>query len=76
MFNRGIFDPARYQFDFWVSHTRRFYKDKIRARFQLNLNNAFEGGGLRVTAVNPDGQPYNFRIINPRSLLFTTTFDF
>ncbi len=74
--NRGIYDPARYQFDFWVSHTRRFYKDKIRARFQLNLNNAFEGGGLRVTAVNPDGQPYNFRIINPRALLFTTTFDF
>lgn len=74
--DKGVFDPARYQFDFWISHTRRLYKDKIRARFGLNIGNVFENGGLRVTAVNPDGQPYNYRIINPRSIIFTTSFDF
>ena len=74
--DRGVYDPARYQFDVWFGHTRRLYKDKIRARFGLNIGNIFENGGLRVTAVNPDGQPYNYRIINPRTFLFTTSFDF
>jgi outer membrane receptor protein involved in Fe transport len=74
--NRGIYDPARYQFDFFTGYSMKLFGDRIGARFQLNLNNAFEGGGLRTVGVNPDGQPFNFRIINPRQLILTTTFTF
>ncbi len=74
--NSGVFDPARYQFDFWTSYTMKLFRDKINAKFQLNLNNAFEGGGIRAIGVNPDGQVYNWRIINPRQLVLTTQFDF
>ena len=49
---------------------------KARARFQLNLQNAFENGRLQATAINPDGQAYNYRIINPRKFVLTSTFDF
>jgi outer membrane receptor protein involved in Fe transport len=74
--NHGVYDPARYQFDFWTSYSTKLFRDKVAARFQLNLNNAFEGGGLRAIGVNPDGQVFNYRIINPRQLVFTTRFDF
>lgn len=74
--DKGYYDPARYQFDFWGSYSFKFANDKIRGKVQLNLANAFEGGGLRVVGVNPDGQPYNYRIISPRQLSLTTKFDF
>jgi hypothetical protein len=74
--NKGVFDPARYSFDLWTNYTLKLYHDKVRAKFQLNLNNAFEKGGLRTVGVNPDGTPFNFRIINPRQLVLSTTFDF
>lgn len=74
--NQPIYDPARSYFDFWASYSTKLWRDKIRTRFQLNLQNAFENGRLQPTAVNPDGQPYNYRIINPRKWVLTTTFDF
>jgi hypothetical protein len=52
------------------------YKDRIRSHVQLNVMDVFENGGLRATAVNPDGQPYNYRIIDPRKFVLSTTFDF
>ena len=74
--NAPVYDPARNRFEFWTSYTTKLWKDKVRTRFQLNLQNAFENGRLQPTAINPDGQPYNYRIINPRRLLFSSTFDF
>jgi len=74
--NAPVYDPARTRFEFWTSYTTKLWKDKVRTRFQLNLQNAFENGRLQPTAINPDGQPYNYRIINPRRLLFSSTFDF
>ena len=74
--NRPVYDKAQYNFDLWASYSRKLFKDKVGAKFQLNLQNATESGGLRIVGVNPDGTPYNYRIINPRKLVFTTTFDF
>jgi outer membrane receptor protein involved in Fe transport len=71
-----VYDPARSSFDFWTSYSTKLWKEKVRARFQLNLQNAFENGRLQATAINPDGQPYNYRIINPRKFVLTSTFDF
>ena len=74
--NKGVYDPARYQFDFWTSYTMKLFRDRVNATYRLNLVNAFENGGLRSIGVNPDGQVFNFRIIQPRQLIFTTTFEF
>ena len=74
--NKGVYDPARYATDLWVGYNTKLFSDKIRAKFQLNLNNAFEKGGLRTVGVNPDGTPFNFRIINPRQFVLTSTFAF
>ncbi len=74
--NKPIYDPVRSSYDFWTNYSFKLDHDRIRARVQLNLNNAFDGGRLQTVGVNPDGTPFNFRIINPRQLVLTTTFDF
>ena len=73
--SKPVYDPARASCDFWASYSLRLFHDKVRARIQLNLQNAFEGGRLQAVAVNPDGTPYNWRIINPRKWVLSTTFD-
>ncbi|MDO8543234.1 MAG: hypothetical protein Q7S40_22590, partial [Opitutaceae bacterium] len=73
--NKPVFDKARAYFDAFVSHQFRFYQDKIRATVQLNVRNAFENGRLQAIGVSPDGNPYNFRIIDPRQFILTATFD-
>lgn len=74
--NRGVYDPARYQADFWIGYKMKLFHDRVSATYQLNVINAFEHGGLRAIGVNPDGQVYNWRIINPRQFVLTTRFDF
>jgi len=73
---RPIYDSANWYTDFWISYTRNVFKDKVRMKIQLNVDNLFEDGGLRVTAVNYDGSPYAYRIIDSRLFKLTTTFDF
>ena len=61
--------------DLFVSHRIRLFNNKVSANLQLNVRNAFEGGRLQAIGVNPDGTPYNFRIIDPRQFILTATFD-
>ena len=49
--------------------------NKVRGRVQLNVRDALENGRLQRIAVNPDGTPWNYRIIDPRQFILTTTFD-
>ena len=42
---------------------------------QLNVRNVFENGRLQPVAVNPDGRPYAYRIIDPRQFIISTSFD-
>jgi hypothetical protein len=72
---RPIFDKARVYFDLSSSYNLRFANNAIRARVQLNVRNIFERGRLQAVAVNPDGQPYAYWIIDPRQFILTTTFD-
>jgi hypothetical protein len=39
------------------------------------VRNVLEDGRLQAIGVNPNGQPYNFRIIDPRQFILTATFD-
>jgi hypothetical protein len=73
--DRPVYDKARTYVDFFVSHRIRLFNNKISANFQLNVRNAFEGGRLQAIGVNPDGAPYNFRIIDPRQFILTASFE-
>jgi hypothetical protein len=73
---RPIYDSANYYTDLWVSYRRKLFDDRVNMRIQLNIANVFESGGLRPVAVNYDGSPYSFRIIDPRQYTLTATFDF
>jgi outer membrane receptor protein involved in Fe transport len=74
--SRPIWSPARYYFDLLASYDLRLFKDKVRTRIQLNVRNVNENGRLQGVGANPDGTIYNWRIIEPRQFILTTTFDF
>jgi outer membrane receptor protein involved in Fe transport len=72
---KPVYDEARSYFDLFVAHQVRFNQNKMRALVQLNVRNAFENGRLQPIGVNPDGQPYIYRIIDPRQFILSVTFD-
>lgn len=74
--DRPIYDDANSYTDLWVGYTRKIIGGKVGMRIQLNVSNVFENGGLQTVAVNYDGSPYAFRIVDPRQFILTTSFDF
>ena len=74
--NRPIWDKSHAYFDAFATYTTRLFRDKIRARFQLNVRNIQESKAhLQAVGAYPNGQPHTFRVIDPRTFIFTTTFD-
>jgi hypothetical protein len=73
---KPVYDSANYYTDLWVSYRTNILGDKVGLKLQLNVNNVFEGGSLRAVAVNYDGSPYSFRIIDPRQYVLTARFEF
>ena len=73
--NKPVWDPARFYDEFSSAYRFKFYGEKIRARVQLNLKDVFEKGRLQPVGVNPDGSYYAYRIIDPRRLTLSTSFD-
>jgi hypothetical protein len=74
--NRPVYDAGNYYTDIWVAYGRKIWRDKIGWKIQLNVNNATESGGIQPTAVNFDGTPYTFRIVDPRQFVLSSTFTF
>lgn len=75
--NRPIYgDNGNYYTDLWVTYSRKIFHNKIGLRVQLNCNNAFESGRLVPFAVNFDGKPWAFRIIDPRQWILQATLTF
>jgi outer membrane receptor for monomeric catechols len=70
------FDNGRFYTDVWVSYSRKLFSDRINMKLQLNVENVFEDGRLEPVAVNFDGQPWAYRIIDPRKFILTATFGF
>ena len=65
--NRPIYSPQQVYVDLFTSYRRRFFNDRIRANFQLNVKNAQEsGGGLQKTQAFFDGRAATYRIVDPR----------
>ena len=73
--NKPIFDKARAYFDFSAGYRFKFSGDKVRTKVQLNIQDAFENGRLQAIAVNPDGRPYAYRIVDPRRFVLSMTFE-
>jgi hypothetical protein len=73
--NRPIWDKARYYIDLSAGYNLRMFKDKVRARLQLNVKDIFENGRLQAVAYNPDGQPFAFRIVDPRQFVLSANFN-
>lgn len=74
-YDKPVYDPARMSFDFMAAYNLRLFKDKIRARIQVNCKDAFLNRGLRATSWQPEGYPATFRIIDGRQWVLSTTFD-
>jgi len=74
-YDKPVYDPARASYDFMASYNLRFFRDKVRARLQLNCRDAFANRGLRATTWQPEGYPATFRIIDGRQWVLSTTFD-
>lgn len=73
--NKPIFDKSRFYADLMASYNLKLFKDRVAARVQLNVRNVLEDGRLQAVSFNPDGTPWNFRIIDPRQFILTVTFD-
>lgn len=73
--NKPVYDKAQTSIDLSASYRFRMFNDRIATRLQLNVRNVTESGSLRGVAVNPDGQYWQYRIIDPRQFILTATFD-
>jgi len=77
--NRPIFTPAEHHIGLWVAYTRELpaiLGEHIKAKFQFNVFDVTENGGLQPILFNMDGSPASYRIIDPRTYSFTTTLYF
>jgi outer membrane receptor protein involved in Fe transport len=73
--NKPIWDKARSYMDLSAGYRFKFFGDKVRAKAQLNVKNVLEGGRLQAIGVNPDGNPYAYRIIDPRQFILSCSFE-
>jgi hypothetical protein len=73
---RPIYDRANFYTDLFVNYKTKVWNGKVGMTVQLNVENILENGGLQVVAVNYDGSPYGYRIVDSRKFTLTTTFDF
>jgi hypothetical protein len=74
--NKPVYDKARDNLSVFGKYRTKLFRGRIGTTFQLNVNNVMQPGGhLQPTAVNPDGSPWRFRIIDPRQFIASATFD-
>ena len=70
--------PATTNLDVWASYSTRvpMFGKSVRAKIQLNVQSLTESGGLTPILFQGNGQPAQYRIMDPRTFFVTTTFDF
>ena len=73
--SKPIFDRARFAIDLSASYGFRLFRDRVRATVQLNVRDVLENGRLQKVAINPEGSTYAFRIIDPRQIILSTSFE-
>ncbi len=73
--NKPVWQKGNTVVDLHAKYRLKFFSGKVRCTLQLNVNNVFEDGKLQPVAVNPDGSPWAFRIVDPRQFILSATFD-
>ena len=73
--NKPVYNKATGNIDLLLSYNARLFSNKIRANFQLNVRNITESGHLQGVGVNPDGQFWQYRIVDPRQYILSASFD-
>ncbi len=76
---RPIYVPAEHHLDLWVAYTTelpQIFGKRVQAKFQFNIRDVTENGGLQAILFNVDGSPAEYRILDPRTFFFTTTLSF
>jgi len=73
--NKPVWDKARAYLDLSASYRFKLLGDKVRTRAALNIKNVTEGGRLQPIAINPDGAPYAYRIVDPRQFILSVSFE-
>lgn len=73
---KPIYDKANYYTDLFIKYRRKIWTDKLTWTIQLNVENVMENGHLQTVAVNYDGSPYGYRIVDSRRFVLTSTFEF
>ena len=58
-----------------ANYRTKLFNNRINTTFQLNVDNVTESGHLRGIAINPDGQYWQYRIIDARQYKFQVRFD-
>ncbi|EDY83193.1 TonB-dependent receptor plug domain protein [Verrucomicrobiia bacterium DG1235] len=74
--NRPVYSGEEFHVDLWASYSMPVLSDKANLKFQLNVRDALESGGLEAIGINPNGQKTAFRIVDPRRFYLTTTLEF
>lgn len=72
--DRPFEGPSTSSIDLLLTYNTRMFRDRVNATFQLNVRNATESGRLQGIAINPDGQYWRYRIVDPRQFILTATF--
>ncbi len=72
---KPVWDKARAYVDLSAGYRFKLFGDKVRTKVQLNVKNAHEDGRLQPIAINPDGRPYAYRIIDPRQFILSASFE-
>jgi hypothetical protein len=73
--NKPVWQKGDTVVDLHAKYRLKFFNNKVRCLLQLNVNNVFEDGKLQPVAVNPDGTPWAFRIVDPRQFILSATFE-
>jgi hypothetical protein len=74
--SKPVYDQGNFYTDLWIGYSRKIFNNRYGWKLQLNVNNVTEDGHLQPTAVNFDGTPWAFRIIDSRQFILTSTFTF
>jgi hypothetical protein len=74
--NNPIWAKSNYYLDLFASYRTRLFNDKVGATFQINVRNLQESGSLRAVGAFPNGETSIYRIMDPRQVILTATFDF
>jgi len=67
--------PAEDSLDFWIGYEHRLSK-RVHWKIQLNVRNAADKAHLTPIAVQPDGSPAQYRIVEGQNWTVTNTFSF